>query len=233
MTPPEVPRRGKALNPGQVPCRLRIATAAKAGIPWQRLFFVFNEAFDILPLKPPVAAGSDAVGFEHALIRPVPDRVGRHIQMLGYIEDEKLAIAEQYLLKKQMEGHGLADADVKLEEAALRKIIRHHTREAGVRQLERNIGKVVRKLAVQVAAGKNGSFVVVEEDIAEFLGPDKFTYGVAEEKDEVGLATGMAWTHVGGELLAIETVIMSGKGKLTVTGQLGEVMQESAHAALS
>jgi ATP-dependent Lon protease len=155
------------------------------------------------------------------------------IQMLGYIEDEKLAIAEQYLLKKQMDGHGLSEADVKLDEAALRKIIRHHTREAGVRQLERNIGKVVRKLAVQVAAGKEGQFVVTEADVAEFLGPDKFTYGVAEEKDEVGVVTGLAVSGYGGNTLPIEVSLSEGNGRITLTGSLGDVMRESAQAALT
>ncbi|MCP4424126.1 MAG: endopeptidase La [Chloroflexi bacterium] len=155
------------------------------------------------------------------------------IQMLGYIEDEKLAIATQYLLKKQMSGHGIEDVEVALGEPALRKIIRHHTREAGVRQLERNIGKTVRKLAVKVAAGEPGPFTVTEEDVAEFLGPDKFMYGVVEEKDEIGVVTGLAVSGFGGNTLPIEVSLSEGNGRITLTGSLGDVMRESAQAALT
>ncbi len=163
---------------------------------------------------------------------PLFDRM-ESINMLGYIEDEKLAIAEQYLLKKQLAGHGIEDVDVTLGEAALRKIIRHHTREAGVRQLERHIGKVVRKLAVKVAAGETGPFEVTEADVAEFLGPDKFMYGVAEEKDEVGVVTGLAVSGFGGNTLPIEVSLSEGNGRITLTGSLGDVMRESAQAALT
>jgi ATP-dependent Lon protease len=163
---------------------------------------------------------------------PLYDRM-ESIQMLGYIEDEKLAIAEQYLLKKQLQGHGIEDIAVSLDETALRKIIRHYTREAGVRQLERNIGKVVRKLAVKVAAGAEAPFVVTEEDIGAFLGPEKFTYGVAEEKDEIGVVTGLAVSGFGGNTLPIEVSLSEGNGRITLTGSLGDVMRESAQAALT
>ena len=163
---------------------------------------------------------------------PLYDRM-ESIQMLGYIEDEKQAIAEQYLLKKQLQGHGVADVDVTLSAEALRKIIRHHTREAGVRQLERHLGKVVRKLAVKVAAGETGPFVVTEDDVTEFLGPDKFMYGVAEEKDEIGVVTGLAVSSFGGNTLPIEVSLSEGNGRITLTGSLGDVMRESAQAALT
>jgi ATP-dependent Lon protease len=163
---------------------------------------------------------------------PLLDRM-ETIQMPGYIEDEKLAIAQQYLLNKQLEGHGITDVEVTLEEDALRTLIRHYTREAGVRQLERNIGKVVRKLAVKVASGETGSFTVTADEITEHLGPEKFTYGMAEEEDEIGLVTGLAVNSYGGNILPIEVSLTEGSGKITLTGSLGDVMQESAQAALT
>jgi ATP-dependent Lon protease len=163
---------------------------------------------------------------------PLLDRM-ETITMPGYIEDEKLAIAMGYLLKKQLEGHGIAELPVTIEEDALRKIIRHHTREAGVRQLERLIGTAVRKIAVKVAGGAQGPFAVTEDDITEFLGPDKFNYGVAEEKDEVGVVTGLAVSGFGGDVLPIEVSLSEGNGKITLTGSLGDVMRESAQAALT
>lgn len=163
---------------------------------------------------------------------PLLDRM-ETIQMPGYIEDEKLAIAEQYLLQKQLEGNGIADIEVALTADALRTLIRHYTREAGVRQLERNIGKVVRKLAVKVAGGEPGPFTVTAEQVAEHLGPEKFTYGMAEEEDEIGLVTGLAVNSYGGNILPIEVSLTEGSGKITLTGSLGDVMQESAQAALT
>lgn len=163
---------------------------------------------------------------------PLRDRM-ETIDMSGYIEDEKLGIAEQYLLRKQLEGHGISGMDVTIEQQAFRKIIRHHTREAGVRQLERMIGKVVRKLAVQVASGESDPFKVSEDDIQEMLGPDKFMYGTAEEKDEIGVVTGLAVNAFGGNILSIEVSLSEGNGKITLTGSLGDVMRESAQAALT
>jgi ATP-dependent Lon protease len=163
---------------------------------------------------------------------PLLDRM-ETIHMPGYIEDEKLAIATDYLLKKQVEGHGLADVDINIEEAALRRMIRHHTREAGVRQLERLIGTVVRKIAVKVAGGESGPFTATDEDITEFLGPDKFMYGTAEDADEVGLVTGLAVSGFGGNTLPIEVSLSEGNGRITLTGSLGDVMRESAQAALT
>lgn len=163
---------------------------------------------------------------------PLLDRM-ETINMPGYIEDEKLAIATGYLLKKQLEGHGIADVAVTFREAALRKLIRNYTREAGVRQLERNIGKVVRKLAVKVAGGEEGPFTVTEADVVEIMGPEKFTYGTAEEQDEIGVVTGLAVNAFGGDTLSIEVSVSEGTGKILLTGSLGDVMRESAQAALT
>ncbi|MFW6042257.1 MAG: endopeptidase La [Chloroflexota bacterium] len=163
---------------------------------------------------------------------PLLDRM-ESINMPGYIEDEKLAIASGYLVRKQVEGHGVSDVEITFEDDALRRLVRHYTREAGVRQLERNIGSVVRKLAVKVAGGKEGPFSVTAEDIEDYLGPEKFTHSVAEEADEIGVATGLAVSGFGGDILAIEVGLSEGSGKVTLTGSLGDVMQESAQAALT
>jgi ATP-dependent Lon protease len=163
---------------------------------------------------------------------PLLDRM-ETIPMAGYIEDEKLAIARQYLLAKQQEANGIANVEVILEDEALRDLIRYYTLEAGVRQLERNLGKVVRKLAVRVASGESGPFTVTEADIEEIMGPKRFTYGVIEEQDEIGLVTGLAVNSFGGNTLPIEVSLSEGNGKVTLTGSLGDVMQESAQAALT
>ncbi|HEX6383145.1 MAG TPA: endopeptidase La [Anaerolineae bacterium] len=163
---------------------------------------------------------------------PLLDRM-ETISMLGYIEDEKVGIARGYLIRKQLEGHGIGELALTFEETALRQLIRHYTREAGVRNLERNIGTIVRKLAVKVAGGEEGPFVVTEADISEYLGPEKFDYGVAEEKDEVGVVTGLAVNGFGGDILPIEVSLSEGTGKITLTGSLGDVMRESAQAALT
>jgi ATP-dependent Lon protease len=163
---------------------------------------------------------------------PLLDRM-ETINMMGYIEDEKLGIAHGYLIRKQKEGHGLADVEIEFEEEALRQMIRYYTHEAGVRQLERNIGALVRKVAVKVAAGGNGPFVVDKAFTREHLGPEKFMYGRAEEADEIGVVTGLAVSGYGGDILSIEVSLSEGSGKVTLTGSLGEVMQESAQAALT
>ncbi|MCP5094911.1 MAG: endopeptidase La [Chloroflexi bacterium] len=163
---------------------------------------------------------------------PLLDRM-ENITMPGYIEDEKVCIAEGYLLRKQLEGHGIENIDVTIDESALRKLIRRYTREAGVRNLERNVGKLVRKLAVKVASGKEGPFTISHNDIVDFLGPEKFHYGLAEEKDEIGVVTGLAVTGFGGDTLPIEVSLSEGSGRITLTGSLGDVMRESAQAALT
>lgn len=163
---------------------------------------------------------------------PLLDRM-ESIEMLGYIEDEKLEIAKGYLVGKQKDGHGIGDYKITFKDEALRKLARHYTREAGVRQFERNIGSIIRKLAVKVAGGEKGPFVVTNKLIEEFLGPEKFTHGSAEEQDEVGVVTGLAVSGFGGDTLAIEVSLSEGSGRVTLTGSLGDVMQESAQAALT
>ncbi len=156
------------------------------------------------------------------------------IQLSGYTEDEKLNIATRYLLTKQMQNHGLKESELTVSESALRDIARYYTREAGVRAMEREISKICRKAvkAMLLKKGKN-KITVTSRNLDKFLGVRRFTYGVAEEKNQVGQVTGLAWTEVGGELLTIEAVVLPGKGKTITTGQLGEVMQESIQAALS
>jgi len=169
----------------------------------------------------------------HGIPLPLQDRM-ETIRLPGYTEHEKLRIAEGFLVPKQTEMNGLSKENIQFTQNAIQTIIRRYTREAGVRNLEREIASVCRKVAREVAKedGKT-SVKITAQSVQKYLGVPQFRYGQVEEKDEIGLATGMAWTHVGGELLAIETVIMPGRGKLTVTGKLGEVMQESAQAALS
>ncbi|MEM9774344.1 MAG: endopeptidase La [Chloroflexota bacterium] len=165
---------------------------------------------------------------------PLFDRM-ETIDMAGYIEDEKLEISKNHLIRKQLKGHGINEenVDVTLEDEALRLLIRRYTREAGVRQLERRIGSLVRKVAVKVAAEEDGPFVVTADDVREYLGPEKFRYGKAEENDEVGVATGLAVSSVGGDVLAIEVSLSEGTGRVQLTGSLGDVMRESAQAALT
>lgn len=163
---------------------------------------------------------------------PLLDRM-ESISMPGYIEDEKLSIATGYLINKQLEAHGIKEVKIGFEDSALRQLIRHYTRESGVRQLERSIGTVVRKLAVKIAGGEKGPFEIVVDDIEEFLGPEQFTFGMAEEQDEIGVATGLAVSSFGGDIMAIEVSLSEGTGKVQLTGSLGEVMQESAQAALT
>ena len=169
----------------------------------------------------------------HTIPGPLQDRM-EILRLHGYTELEKLEIAKQYLLKKQREGTGLSDEQVTFEDDSLKAIIRGYTREAGVRNLEREIGNVCRKIARRVV--KNGAEhkeVVTGENLSDLLGTAKFRDSMAHEKSEVGLVTGLAWTEVGGTILQTEVQVLDGKGKMTTTGQLGEVMQESAQAALS
>lgn len=151
----------------------------------------------------------------------------------GYTEDEKVQIAVRHLIPKNLESHGLKPTHLSFTESALRHIIRHYTQEAGVRNLERQIQAVMRKVAVQVAKGKEVSVKVLPSNLAKFLGPPKFRLGEAEQQDEVGVATALAWTGVGGDVLSVEVALLEGNGQLVLTGQLGEVMQESAKAAIT
>nr|WP_304362686.1 endopeptidase La [Legionella jamestowniensis] len=164
---------------------------------------------------------------------PLLDRM-EVIRLPGYTEDEKIHIAESYLIPKQLVLNGLKPEEINIAESAVREIIRHYTREAGVRNLERDIASVCRKVVKEILTGKRVKKVTLtRNNIEKYLGVKKFRYGLAEEYDQVGQVTGLAWTSVGGELLTIEASMMPGKGKTTHTGQLGEVMQESIHAAMT
>lgn len=155
------------------------------------------------------------------------------IEFPGYVEEEKVHIARYFLIPRQLEEHGLDKNSIKFSEMALRRIIREYTYEAGVRNLERCIASICRKLARRVAEGKKIPSHITANSLPKYLGPPQYTYGMAEEKDEVGVATGIAWTEAGGDIMPVEVTLMEGKGNLILTGQLGEIMQESAQAALS
>jgi ATP-dependent Lon protease len=155
------------------------------------------------------------------------------ISLSGYTEDEKLGIARRYLVPKQIEAHGLTADRVSISENALRLVIREYTREAGVRNLERRIADLCRKAARKVAEGYDGKIRVDERKVRSFLGPRRFSGEARRRTADAGVATGLAYTAAGGDVLFIEAQAYPGKGKLTITGQLGEVMQESAQAALS
>lgn len=187
----------------------------------------------------------------HTIPRPLLDRM-ELINLEGYIEQEKFHIAKNYLVPKQIENHGLKDYKVSIQDVTVRNVIRYYTREAGVRNLERQLANVCRKVAKDIvmgeaisnmktegkkakAAGKNSKqgYVVTPKKLVELLGPHKYKFGKIEEQNEIGLTNGMAWTEVGGDLLAVEVSVVPGKGKFTVTGQLGDVMKESCAAAMS
>jgi ATP-dependent Lon protease len=156
------------------------------------------------------------------------------IRLPGYTEFDKLNIAKQFLVKKQSDANGLKPENINFSDGAIYEIIRRYTKEAGVRNLEREIASICRKVAKEVVKrGPETTIKITERSINKHLGVAKFHYGRAEEKDEIGLAIGLAWTEVGGELLGIEAATLPGKGGLTITGKLGEVMQESAQAALT
>jgi ATP-dependent Lon protease len=169
---------------------------------------------------------------------PLLDRM-EVIRLSGYTEDEKTNIALKYLMPKQMKNSGLHEGEISVSEAAIRDIVRYYTREAGVRALEREISKICRKAVKQLLTEKKPGepkphrVTVTPKSLDKFLGVRRYTFGMAEKQNQVGQATGLAWTEVGGELLTIEAVTMPGKGKTITTGKLGEVMQESIQAALS
>jgi len=164
---------------------------------------------------------------------PLLDRM-EVIRIPGYTEDEKINIAMRYLLKKQIELNGLKETEISISENAIRDIVRYYTREAGVRNLEREISKICRKIVKELVLHKKGKKIsVTPRNMEKYLGVKRFRYGRAEENDQVGQVTGLAWTEVGGELLTIESTMVSGKGKMIHTGQLGDVMQESIHAAMT
>lgn len=164
---------------------------------------------------------------------PLLDRM-EVIRLPGYTEDEKIAISRNYLLPKQMENNGLNEDELQVSQSALKDIVRYYTREAGVRGIEREIAKICRKVVKQmVLAPKSKTTSVTSRNLEKYLGVRRFRYGVAEVNNQVGQVNGLAWTEVGGELLTIEAAVMPGKGKLSFTGQLGDVMQESIQAAMT
>ena len=169
----------------------------------------------------------------HTIPPALQDRM-EVLRLHGYTELEKVEIAKQFLVKKQMLQAGLTDKNLQFSDDAIKQIIRGYTREAGVRNLEREIGNVCRKVARKVVKEGADYAVAIDPDkLEEFLGVLKFRDTLAHEKSEVGLVTGLAWTEVGGSILSTEASVVDGKGKLTLTGKLGDVMQESAQAAMS
>jgi len=168
------------------------------------------------------------------LLDPIPPALLDRMEVIefpGYMEEEKLHIARRFLIPRQIEQNGLQS--LSFSDGAILTLIREYTHEAGVRNLEREIANICRKVARRVAEGKPAPKHVVKQSIAKYLGPPRYSFGRAEEKDEVGVATGLAWTGAGGDTLSVEVTILPGKGGLILTGQLGDVMQESAQAALS
>jgi ATP-dependent Lon protease len=168
---------------------------------------------------------------------PLLDRM-EVIRLAGYTEDEKVNIAQRYLVPKQMKNNGLAEGELSISEEALRDIVRYYTREAGVRNLEREISKICRKVVKEILmagskAKAKGAIKVTPKNLEKYLGVRRFSFEKAQEQNQVGQVNGLAWTEVGGDLLTIETAVVPGKGKLTYTGQLGEVMQESIQAAMT
>ncbi|MCX7838283.1 MAG: endopeptidase La [Anaerolineae bacterium] len=169
------------------------------------------------------------------ILDPIPPALRDRMEVIefpGYIEEEKIAIAKHFIIPRQKEEHGLTGT-LRFSDEALRGLIREYTYEAGVRNLEREIANVCRKIARAVAEGKRAPTIITRDALAKYLGPPKFTYGVKEERDEIGVATGVAVSDAGGDTMAVEVTLMRGKGGLILTGQLGDVMQESAQAALS
>ena len=166
------------------------------------------------------------------ILPPLLDRM-EVIRISGYTEDEKVNISQKYLIPKQSKNNGLKKDEWKLSEEINRKIIRNYTRESGVRNLEREIAKIARKLVKKIDAKEKVNTSLNEKELSNFLGVQKFKYGEIEEENRIGVVTGLAWTEVGGEILKIESAVMPGKGKMQITGKLGEVMQESVKAAKS
>jgi len=166
------------------------------------------------------------------ILPPLLDRM-EVIRIPGYTEDEKVNISQKYLIPKQSENNGLKKSEWEIDEKVNRKIIRHYTREAGVRNLEREVSKIARKIVKKIDGKEKTNNPMLTTDLSDYLGVEKFNYGEIEEENRIGVVTGLAWTEVGGEILKIETAIMPGKGKMEITGMLGDVMQESIKAAKS
>ena len=166
------------------------------------------------------------------ILPPLLDRM-EVIRIPGYTEDEKISIANRFLLPKQIKENGVKDNELDLKDGTIQEIIRSYTRESGVRNLEREISKITRKVVKKIVNNEDNKVKVNAENINDFLGIKKFKYGEVETENKVGIVTGLAWTEFGGEILKIETVHMPGKGKMQITGKLGDVMQESVKAAKS
>ena len=169
----------------------------------------------------------------HTIPQALRDRM-EVLQLAGYTEQEKVQIAKKFLAPKAVEGAGLTKENITFLDEAFQTVVQRYTREAGVRNLEREVSSICRKIARKVVTeGKGFSEEISAAKVTEYLGVPRFRPTMAEEKNEIGVATGLAWTEVGGEILVIEATLMPGKGKLTLTGKLGDVMQESAQAAMS
>lgn len=166
------------------------------------------------------------------ILSPLKDRM-EIIHLSGYTEEEKVGISINYLIPRQLEEHGIKGKNALISDSTLKRIISEYTREAGVRNLEREIANILRKVAKFTAEGKAKTYRITPNNLHKYLGPPKYLPESEQEKDEIGVATGLAWTETGGDIIYIEATIMKGKGGLTLTGQLGDVMKESAHAALS
>ena len=166
------------------------------------------------------------------ILPPLLDRM-EVIRLAGYTEDEKISIANKYLLPKQIKDNGVKDKEMKLDNDIIKEVIRSYTKESGVRNLEREISKLARKVVKKIVAGEEKEVNINNKNLSEFLGIAKFKFGELESENRVGIVTGLAWTEYGGEILKIETVTMPGKGRMQITGKLGDVMQESVKAAKS
>ncbi len=170
------------------------------------------------------------------LIDPIPTPLRDRMEIInlsGYTAEEKLGIARKFLIPKQLAEHGITEKNLKINDSAVLQIITHYTREAGVRNLEREIANLCRKVARKIAEGKDKTYRISGRNLSKYLGVQKFLPEEEIEKDEIGVSTGLAWTETGGDIIYIEATMMKGKGHLTLTGHLGDVMKESAHAALS
>ncbi len=170
------------------------------------------------------------------LLEPIPPALQDRFEVIefpGYIEEEKLQIARDFLVPKQRRAHGLTGSSIRFHESGLRDLIRHYTREAGVRNLEREVATICRKVARRVAAGADDRAQITSEAVREMLGPRRFTWGAARREPAIGVATGLAYTEAGGDVMSLEVAVVEGDGELLLTGQLGDVMKESAQAALS
>ncbi len=164
--------------------------------------------------------------------QPLQDRM-EIIHLPGYTEEDKVEIARRHLIPKQLSEHGLSPENLNISEGSVRRIVREYTREAGVRNLERSLAAICRKVAREVVKNRGRRVRVQSQSLQKYLGVSRYRYGLAQKEDEVGVATGLAWTEAGGDLLAIEVALIRGKGKTILTGKLGDVMKESAQAALS